>query len=233
MEKGGSLSASEQMEVGEREKLLNGARTLGFEIQQQQIDVLLTFLDDLEETNKSFNITRIPRSDYVTLHLLDSLTALRTLPQDRPLRIIDVGTGGGFPGVPLAALRPDCQMTLLDSTRKKVSFAEGAAHRAGIANCVGIHGRAEDLAKDNNHRASYDVVISRAVAAFPKLMSWLLPLAKVGGTIIAMKGADYESEIAGSDAVLRSLGGRIDHIEHIPLPETEILRHIIVVTKIR
>lgn len=217
----------------EREQLVEGVAELGAQISPEQVDSLIAYLDALEITNRSFNLTRIPREEYVTLHLLDSLTALKALPSDKPISIIDVGTGAGFPGVPLAALLPSSRVTLLDSTLKKVRFAETTAHQCGISNCAAIHGRAEDLAKTKAHGSRYDVVVSRAVAAFPKLMEWTLPLAKVGGYVIAMKGSGYEEEMAGSTPLVARLGGKIEQVLTIPLPLTEITRHLIVVKKVR
>lgn len=215
----------------EQEQLHDGLKDLGFEITPEQTTALIAYLEALDVTNRSFNLTRIPRSDYVTLHLLDSLTALLALPTDKPLKIIDVGTGAGFPGVPLAALLPNSRVTLLDSTLKKVKFVEFTAHECGINNCIGVHSRAELLAAMPQHRNGYDVVVSRAVAAFPKLMEWLLPLAKVGGIVVAMKGSGYEQEVEGSEALLKRLGGTIEQVITTPLPGTDITRHLIIVRK--
>ena len=215
----------------EQEQLHDGLKELGFEITPEQTTALIAYLEALDVTNRSFNLTRIPRSDYVTLHLLDSLTALLALPKDKPLKIIDVGTGAGFPGVPLAALLPNSRVTLLDSTLKKVKFVDFTAHECGINNCIGVHSRAELLAAMPQHRNGYDVVVSRAVAAFPKLMEWLLPLAKVGGIVVAMKGSGYEQEVEGSEALLKRLGGTIEQVITTPLPGTDITRHLIIVRK--
>lgn len=217
----------------EQEQLIDGLKELGFDITPEQTTSLIAYLEALDITNRSFNLTRIPRSDYVTLHLLDSLTALLALPKDTPLKIIDVGTGAGFPGVPLAALLPNSRVTLLDSTLKKVKFVEFTAHECGIKNCMGVHSRAETLATMSQHRNGYDVVVSRAVAAFPKLMEWLLPLAKVGGIVLAMKGSGYEQEVEGSESLLKRLGGKIEKVITTPLPGTDITRHLIVVRKER
>lgn len=217
----------------EQEQLIDGMQELGFHATPEQATSLIAYLEALDITNRSFNLTRIPRSDYVSLHLIDSLTALLAVPKDRPLKIIDVGTGAGFPGVPLAALLPNAHVTLLDSTLKKVKFVEFTAHECGIKNCHGIHSRAETLATMRQHRDGYDVVVSRAVAAFPKLMEWLLPLAKVGGIVVAMKGSGYEQEVEGTEALLKRLGGTIENVITTKLPGTEIKRHLIVVRKER
>lgn len=217
----------------EIERLADGIKELGFNATGEQLASLIAYLEKLDVTNRSFNLTRIAREDYVTLHLLDSLTALLAITQHKPLRILDVGTGAGFPGVPLACLLPEAQVSLLDSTLKKVKFAEFTAHEFGISNCKGIHTRAEELAKMPQHRNGYDVVVSRAVAAFPKLMEWTLPLAKVGGQVVAMKGSGYEEEMEGSESAVKRLGGEIERVITVPLPLTDITRHLIVVKKAR
>ena len=213
------------------ERLTQGMHELALEITDSQTNSLVAYLNNLEETNRSFNLTRIPRADYVTLHLLDSLLALKVIDTSKPLTILDVGTGAGFPGVPLAALLPHCFIALLDSTGKKVRFASETAHACGFSNVVGLHARAEDLAKKSEHRARYDVVVSRAVAAFPKLMEWLLPLTKRGGIALAMKGSGYEEEMFGSESLLRQMGGSIEKVFEIPVPGTDITRYLIVVRK--
>jgi 16S rRNA (guanine527-N7)-methyltransferase len=219
--------------TNERTELESGVRELGYEISPFQSASLLSYLDQLDVTNRSFNLTRIPREDYVKLHLLDSLTALTCLPKGDKLSIIDIGTGAGFPGVPLAALLPSASVTLLDSTAKKVRFAADTAASCGIANCVGLHARAEVIAHEPKHRQRYDVVTSRAVAAFSTLIELMLPLVKVGGRVIALKGARADEELSGSESLVRELGGAPAETITVTLPGTDIQRQLIVVEKIR
>jgi 16S rRNA (guanine527-N7)-methyltransferase len=213
--------------------LQQGVQSLGFDITPNQCASLLGYLDALEITNRSFNLTRIPRAEYVSLHLLDSLTALTVIPKRANISILDIGTGAGFPGVPLAALLPDAQVTLLDSTAKKVRFASDTAQSCGITNCLGIHARAEDLARDPRHRAHYDVVISRAVAAFPDLITLMLPLVKKGGIAVALKGSKALEELQGTESRITKLGGGPAAVTTIALPGSDIARHIIVAQKLR
>lgn len=217
-------------------QLESGMSELGYAISSEQSLALVRYLEQLEKINTHLNLTSktLARLDWVTLHLLDSLTALKALPSSspaQPIRIMDVGTGGGFPGVPLACLLPHCEITLVDTIAKKVKFATEAAHACGIKNVVGLHGRAEMLARKKLHASRYDVLISRAVTAFTPLMEWLLPLTKDGGLCVAMKGAGYKSETAGCEAKLFELGGRIENVIDIVLPQTGILRHLIIVRK--
>ena len=217
----------------EQTELESGVRELGYEISPTQSASLLSYLEQLDVTNRSFNLTRIPREDYVKLHLLDSLTTLTCLPAGDKLSIIDIGTGAGFPGVPLAALLPSATVTLLDSTAKKVRFAADTAAACGITNCVGLHARAEVIAHDPKHRQRYDVVTSRAVAAFSTLIELMLPLVKVGGRVIALKGARADEELSGSEPLVRELGGAPAETRTVALPGTDIQRQLIVVEKIR
>ena len=219
--------------TNEQTELESGVRELGFEISPSQSASLLSYLEQLDVTNRSFNLTRIPREDYVKLHLLDSLTALTCLPTGEKLSIIDIGTGAGFPGVPLAALLPSATVTLLDSTAKKVRFAADTAATCGISNCLALHARAEAIAHDPKHRQRYDVVTSRAVAAFSTLIELMLPLVKVGGRVIALKGARADEELTGSESLVRELGGAPAETIIVALPGTDIQRQLIVVEKIR
>jgi len=216
----------------ERRELKEGIAELGLSASDEQVDAMLTYLEYLDRTNQSFNLTRIPRSDFVRLHLLDSLVALQVIPKRPGLSIIDIGTGAGFPGVPIAALLPDSEVTLLDSTAKKVRFASDTGRSCGLANLSGIHGRAEMLAHTAEHRERYDVVTSRAVAGFPVLIEWMLPLVRVGGMAVALKGSGYEGEMAGTEGLLRELGGGAPTVHTCNLPGSDIVRHAIVVPKL-
>ncbi len=220
------------MSSEEQRELSSGLAQLGVPASADQVAALLRFLALLDETNRSFNLTRIARADFVKLHLLDSLAALPALPTARDLAIIDIGTGAGFPGVPIAALRPDARVTLLDSTGKKVRFASEAAASSGIENVSGLHARAERIAHDPAHRERYDVVTSRAVAPYPVLIEWMLPLVKPGGVAVALKGAGYEQEMEGHEKLLKALGGGAPRILTVRIPGSEIERHIISIPKL-
>ena len=217
----------------ERQELITGAHELGLAISEDQATSLLRYLEALEITNQSFNLTRIPKNEYVSLHLLDSLTALTAFEAKPGVKIIDIGTGAGFPGVPLAALTPDAQVTLLDSTAKKVRFASETAEACGISNCIGMHARAEAIGRNPKHRERYDIVVSRAVAAFETLIELMLPLIRVGGKAIALKGAKFEEELAGVEELVRQLGGATPRVQTIRLPGSEIDRYLIIVEKIK
>jgi 16S rRNA (guanine527-N7)-methyltransferase len=168
----------------------------------------------------------------VTLHLLDSLTCLQVIPSNLQGRILDVGTGAGFPGVPLAAMLPSTHVTVLDSTAKKVRFVADTAAQVGITNLSGVHARAEALARTPEYRGAFDVVVSRAVAALPKLVELLIPLTAVGGITVAMKGQGYEEELQAATDLIPKLGGTVENIHEVELPGTTIRRYIIVIRKV-
>jgi 16S rRNA (guanine527-N7)-methyltransferase len=217
----------------ELDLLISGATTLGIPLAPEKASALIKYLDILDETNRSFNLTRIPREDYVTLHILDSLATMRAIPAARNKKILDIGTGAGFPGVPLAAALPNSTVSLLDSTLKKVRFATETAHACGITNCIQLHARAEALANDRAHRGRYDLVVSRAVAAFGTLIQLMLPLVSPGGRAIALKAAKVQEELVGAESIIKKLSGTRPEIIPVSLPGTEVERYLVVVEKKR
>ena len=146
--------------------------------------------------------------------------------------MIDIGTGAGFPGIPIAILNNNINITLLDSLNKRINFLNIIIQKLELDNVITIHGRAEDIAKLKTHREKYDIVTSRAVAPFNILLEYMLPFNKVNGKTISMKGSNIE-EIENSSKALNELGGKINNIEKIFLPYTEIQRNIIIVNKIK
>jgi 16S rRNA (guanine527-N7)-methyltransferase len=219
------------VDTNEKSSFEEGLASLGIAATEQQITALLSYCNLLEETNRSFNLTRIPRPDYVPLHLLDSLTCLPLIGNRAVQRIIDVGTGAGFPAVPLAALLPEIPVVALDATLKKVRWVEQSAHAVGITNIKGIHARAEALARTAEHGERYDVVVSRAVAPLVKLTELVLPLVAPGGTVLAMKGQGFEAELELARTGLEKLGGTLHRVHEIVLPGTDIHRFILVIEK--
>lgn len=195
------------------------AEKLGFEIPDETWQKLATFLALLLERNQTTNLTAIREPDAAWSRLiLDSLTvipAFEPLPENA--RIIDVGTGGGLPGVPLAIARPDLRFTLLDSTRKKIAFIEEAAHTLGLSNLTAIADRSETLAHHANHRQQYDLAVSRAVGPLPTLLELTLPFVRQDGWCVAMKGPRVEQELNESGDALYKLGaGELQVIEAYP-----------------
>lgn len=219
--------------------IILGAESLGLPLTPEQAGALLTYRDLLVEWNTRFNLTALTDdASILALHFLDSLTAvpaiqaLQTL-RRRPLSLIDVGTGAGFPGIPLKVALPYLNLTLMDSTAKKVQFCSEVIRALGLAGAQAVHGRAEEAGHQPQHREQYDVVIARAVAPLPTLVEYLLPLARVGGLCICMKGSDAQIEAAQAAGAISKLGGALKKIDSVSIPGREDKRALILIEKIR
>jgi 16S rRNA (guanine527-N7)-methyltransferase len=213
------------------EKLITLGKEADIQINDKQAEKLIDYMDRLLEKNNHINLTRITDEDeFIKLHLLDSLTLLKLI-RNPKATILDVGTGGGFPGIPLAILLPDAQITLMDSTRKKLSVVQSIAQELEIDNVDILHGRAEELGQDLKYRERYELVTSRAVANLTLLSEYCLPLTKVGGHFLSMKGRDYQEELEAARKPIAVLGGKIVDIEKGLLLQSEYVHVIINVDK--
>ena len=210
-----------------RATLEQGLPALG--LGPELIEPLETFSRMLLEKNQVMNLTAItdPR-DVAVLHLLDSLT-LTGLAGLEGRTVVDVGTGAGFPGVPLAIARPYARVTLLDSLGKRVDFLRESCRTLGLDNVECVHGRAEEFAGER--RETFDLAVSRAVAALPVLCELCLPLVKVGGAFWAMKSVDTEEEISASKTAVKVLGGRIQAVSDYTIPTTEVVHRVVCIQK--
>ena len=203
---------------------------INIEIKENKIDMFNLYMQELIERNKKINLTAIEDEKEIILkHFIDSLTVQKYIKNAQ--NIIDIGTGAGFPGIPLAIVNEKSNIVLLDSLNKRINFLNNVIQKLELSNVKAIHGRAEDLAKIVQHREKYDIVISRAVAPFNILLEYMLPFNKVNSYTIAMKGSNIE-EVDISNNALKKLGGKIEKIEKIKLPNTDIKRNIIIVRKI-
>lgn len=203
---------------------------INIEINENKIDMFYLYMQELLEWNKKINLTAIEDENEIILkHFIDSLTVQKYIKNAQ--NIIDIGTGAGFPGIPLAIVNEKSNIVLLDSLNKRINFLNNVIQKLELSNVKAIHGRAEDLAKIVQHREKYDIVISRAVAPFNVLLEYMLPFNKVNSYTIAMKGSNIE-EVDIYNNALKKLGGKIEKIEKINLPNTDIKRNIIIVRKI-
>ena len=211
-----------------RETLNQGLPALG--LGTAAVPALEAFSALLLERNQVMNLTAITEpKDVAALHLLDSL-ALVGLAGLKRQNVVDVGTGAGFPGVPLAIALPELRVTLLDSLGKRVNFLQESCGKLGLNNVRCIHGRAEEVALQ--HREGVDVAVSRAVAALPVLCELCLPLVKVGGQFLAMKSSHTEEEIGQAKAGISLLGGRIIAVKDYVIPTTDVVHRLVIVEKI-
>ena len=187
----------------------------------------------LLDWNTRMNLTGITEpADIALKHYLDSLTVLKVLTKAGRSRLLDVGTGAGFPGLPLAIVLPRLRVTLLDSTAKKLRFIEEAGRALGLDNIRIVHARAEDAGRDDAHRGTYDFVTARAVSRMPVLMECTLPMTKRGGLVIAMKGASAHEETRAAAKAISTLGGELAGIDEVRLPNLENPRFLVMVRKV-
>ena len=192
---------------------------------------LADFAAAVLEKNKVMNLTAITEpGDFAALHLLDSAVLLNAA-DFRGKNVVDVGTGAGFPGMPLRMLEPDFDLTVLDSLGKRIHFLQEVCDRMGLRRVEAVHARAEEFAAD--HREAYDLAVSRAVAALNVLCELALPLVKVGGQFLAMKSVDSDAEIDAARGAIGQLGGRIREIRDYTVPCTDVRHRVVVIDKIR
>ena len=192
---------------------------------------LLEFSRRLLEKNQVMNLTAITApKDVAALHLLDC-AALLTLADFRGKSVVDVGTGAGFPGMVLRILEPDFDLTLLDSLGKRIDWLRQTCDEMGLARVDCVHARAEEFAAE--HRQSYDMATSRAVAALPLLSELALPLVKVGGCFLAMKSVDSDAEIDSARGAIGQLGGKIEAIRDYTIPGTEVTHRVVIIRKVK
>jgi len=211
-----------------RETLERGLPELGVALNRAAL--LEEFSNLLLERNRVMNLTAItlPR-EVATLHLLDSLCLL-PLADFAGKSVVDVGTGAGFPGVPLRIAEPDLRLTLLDSLNKRIEFLRESCTALGLTDVDCVHARAEEFAAD--HREAFDLAVSRAVAALPVLCELCLPLVKVGGQFLAMKSSHTEEEIAQAKPAISLLGGRITQVADYTIPTTDVVHRVVLIQKV-
>lgn len=186
----------------------------------------------LREWNEKMNLTAITDEEGIAVkHFVDSISILRFQNLNGKCDVIDIGTGAGFPGIPLKIMRPDIKLTLLDSLNKRLIFLDELCRQLGIESVL-VHSRAEDGARMTEYREKFDFAVSRAVAGLPALCEYCLPYVKVGGKFIAMKGPDGENEITVAKNAFNILGGKVENISHITLPD-DSSRTIIEFVKIK
>lgn len=202
------------------------------EIDDNKIQKFYDYMNLLVEWNKKINLTAITEEkDIILKHFVDSLTVLKYIKENKS--IVDVGTGAGFPGIPLAIMNDSLKITLVDSLNKRINFLNEVCSKIKLKNTKAIHSRAEEFGQDNNYKESYDIAISRAVSNLTVLAEYLLPLVKVGGKIICMKGPDIEEELKQAKSAIDILGGKFERCDNFCLPKSDISRNIIIINKIK
>jgi 16S rRNA (guanine527-N7)-methyltransferase len=185
------------------------------------------------EWNEKINLTAITEEKEVFIkHFLDSATCLSTGYIKEGMKIIDVGTGAGFPGIPVKILMDNLKMTLLDSLNKRISYLDEVAKKINFTNTDMVHARAEEAGSSMDYRERYDVVLSRAVASMSVLCEYCMPFAKVGGFFLCQKGPDIKEELEEAETAIRILGGKVREVKEYRLPFSDITHNIVIIEKV-
>ncbi len=213
-------------------KLLS--ENLADQVTDKQLEQFISFYEILVERNKVMNLTGITEyEEVVKKHFVDSLAIVNVHNLDSVNSMIDVGTGAGFPGIPLKIMFPNIKVTLLDSLNKRIKFLNDVIDELDLKHIETIHGRAEDFAKDKNYRETYNMCVSRAVANLSTLSEYCLPYVKVGGYFIPYKSGEIEEELHNSEKAIKMLGGIIEDTIKFQLPDTDIGRSFVEIKKIK
>lgn len=218
------------MEYQEFENYINN-EALKNNINIKNINNFYKYMKSLLEWNQKINLTAIKdEKEFVVKHFIDSLTVSKFIEEKD--KIIDVGTGAGFPGIPLKLIKENLEVTLIDSVNKKINVLNSIIKKLELKDIEGIHTRAEDLANNLEYRECFDIAVSRAVSNMTTLVEYLIPFVKIGGLVICMKGPNYEEELERSKRAINLLGGEIENIEKFNI-NNELERNIILIRKIK
>ena len=213
-------------------RLIENMRMISVELTDKQMSQFIKFYEMLVEWNKVMNLTGITEYEEVVMkHFVDSLSIVKINGLDGVKSIIDVGTGAGFPGIPLKIVFPEMKITLLDSLNKRINFLNAVIEELGLEDIETIHGRAEDFAKKEHYREQYDLCVSRAVANLSTLSEYCLPYVKVGGSFIPYKSGEIDEELNNSKKAVQILGGEIEDVVKFQLPDTDIGRSFVKIKK--
>lgn len=199
---------------------------------EEKTNKLISYMDEILIKNEHINLTAVrDRNEAIHKHITDSLSCT-TLPEYQcAKKIADMGTGGGFPGVPLATVSEDKEFTLVDALNKRLKVIDELTQGLGITNVHTLHSRAEDMGKSKEHREQYDLCVSRAVASLDVLVEWCLPLVKIGGYMIAYKGENVSRETSDAKKAIEALGGRVERLVEIDASSEDISGHVLLVIK--
>lgn len=213
--------------------LIKGLSKYGIDSDENIISKFGKYSALLKEWNEKMNLTAITDDDGISIrHFLDSLSPFYLIKDKEDIKVMDIGTGAGFPGIPLKIAKDDIKITLLDSLNKRIIFLGEVIKELGIKDTDAIHGRAEDFGKDKNYREKYDFVFSRAVAYLKVLSEYALPFVKEGGYFVSLKAFEIDEEVNDAKAMIGNLGGKIEEIKEVKIPFSDVVRKIVVIKKI-
>lgn len=220
--------------AGGRNLFIQGIKELGLDITKKQEDQFLKYYEILVETNKVMNLTAITELDEVIVkHFIDSLLIVKSIDMNQCNNLIDVGTGAGFPGIPIKIMFPNINVTLLDSLNKRLKFLNNVIEELKLSNIDTVHGRAEDLGHNSNYREQFDLCVSRAVANLSTLSEYCIPFVKINGKFVSYKSSVSSEEIMESEKAIKVLGGKIISKDILELPCSDMKRTLVVINKIK
>ncbi|EES91896.1 16S rRNA (guanine(527)-N(7))-methyltransferase RsmG [Clostridium botulinum] len=210
------------------------ASSMGLEFNDKKYNQFIKYKDLLKDWNSKVNLTAITEDkEIIKKHFIDSMKIFQFEYLKKANRIIDIGTGGGFPGIPMKIIRPEVKMVLLDSLRKRINVLDDILCKIGIDDVETIHGRAEEFSRNPKYREQFDAVVSRAVANLAALSEFCLPYVKVGGYFVALKGPSVDEEVKIAKKAISILGGKLEEIREVEIENSDLKHNLVIIKKIK
>lgn len=217
-----------------RDLLIDGAKQLGIDLSDRQVEQFMRYKELLQEWNEKMNLTAITEDrEVMTKHFLDCMTINKALDMKNQKTVIDIGTGAGFPGLVIKIAFPHLEVTLVDALKKRLNFLDVVIEELGLTNIKCIHSRAEDLGKNKVYREGFDICASRAVANLAVLSEYTLPFVRVDGYLIALKGQRLDEELEQGEKAIGILGGKLEEVVHTGVPFTDLDHKIAKIKKVK
>lgn len=215
--------------------LLNTAvGNIGLEFNSEKYGRFIKYKDLLKEWNEKVNLTAITEDEeIIKKHFIDSMKIFKFEPLKKAKSIIDIGTGGGFPGIPMKIIKPEIEIVLLDSLKKRINVLQDILNNIGINDVSTIHGRAEDYAQTPQYREKFDAVVSRAVANLTVLSEFCLPYVNAGGYFVAMKGPSVDEEVSEAKRAIGILGGKLEQVIEVEIEDSDLNHNLVVIKKVK